>query len=310
MLFAIASSTASATTTLFTVDNLGNVAAPVSLISCGGVQTNANGVMSCTSDVRLKNVSGAFIDGLSSVMQINPETYSWKQGTPLYDGGVQYSGFIAQNIQQAVPEAISTTTAGFLQINTTTILATVVNAIKDIASIAGAFKDNLVAWLGNATNGIEDIFASGTIHAHQFCAQKSDGTEACVTGDQLATLLANSGQSSSAPSGGSAGQSVTTTNSTGTPPVIQINGANPAVISIGDRYSDLGATITSPQQDLDLGIKTFLNGALVSDIIIDTSLVATDTIDYVAADQNGLTSTSTRTVIVESASSATTTQPH
>jgi hypothetical protein len=34
-----------------------------------------------------------------------------------------------------------------------------------------------------------------------------------------------------------------------------------------------------------------------------TSAVATDTIDYVAADQNGLTSTTTRTVIIEASPS-------
>ena len=36
---------------------------------------------------------------------------------------------------------------------------------------------------------------------------------------------------------------------------------------------------------------------------LDTSQAATDTIDYVATDQNGLTSTSTRTVIIEAAPS-------
>jgi hypothetical protein len=44
----------------------------------------------------------------------------------------------------------------------------------------------------------------------------------------------------------------------------------------------VGATITGPQADLNLGIKTFLNGKLVSSIVLDTSSVATDTIDYVA----------------------------
>jgi hypothetical protein len=34
---------------------------------------------------------------------------------------------------------------------------------------------------------------------------------------------------------------------------------------------------------------------------IDTSTVATDTIAYVATDQSGLTSTSTRTVIIQAA---------
>jgi hypothetical protein len=96
------------------------------------------------------------------------------------------------------------------------------------------------------------------------------------------------------------GAASTTSN---TPPVIQVNGDNPAVIHVGDTYADLGATITGPQADLNLGIKTFLNGTLVSTIVLDTSSVATDTIDYVATDENGLTSTTTRTVIIEAAPS-------
>ncbi len=59
------------------------------------------------------------------------------------------------------------------------------------------------------------------------------------------------------------------------------------------------APITGPQADLNLGLKTFLNGTLVSNIVIDTSAVATDTIDYVATDSAGLTATSTRTIIIE-----------
>jgi len=62
-------------------------------------------------------------------------------------------------------------------------------AIQEIATISGTFEQNLIAWLASASNGIHDLFA-GTVHAHQFCAQKSDGTEVCVTGDQLAALLA------------------------------------------------------------------------------------------------------------------------
>ena len=37
--------------------------------------------------------------------------------------------------------------------------------------------------------------------------------------------------------------------------------------------------------------------------MIDTSQVATDTIDYVATDQDGLTATSTRTVLIEASPS-------
>jgi hypothetical protein len=96
-----------------------------------------------------------------------------------------------------------------------------------------------------------------------------------------------------------------------TPPTITINGDNPAIIEVGDSYADLGATVsdTGPGQagDANLGYQTFLNGTLVSNIVIDTSQVATDTIDYVVTDTDGLTATSTRTVIIEAATAATST---
>ncbi len=83
--------------------------------------------------------------------------------------------------------------------------------------------------------------------------------------------------------------------------MIQISGANPAIIQLGASYSDLGATITGPQADLNLDIATYLNGVAMSPITLDTSATATDMIAYVVTDQNGLTSTSTRTVIIEPA---------
>ena len=93
-----------------------------------------------------------------------------------------------------------------------------------------------------------------------------------------------------------------------TPPTITINGANPAIIQVGDSYADLGATVSDTGQgqagDTNLGLKYFLNGALVSNIVLDTSAVATDTIDYVATDTLGNTATSTRTVIVEAQASS------
>jgi Domain of unknown function (DUF5011) len=81
--------------------------------------------------------------------------------------------------------------------------------------------------------------------------------------------------------------------------VLQVNGDNPATIQVGTTYTDLGATITAPLADLNLGITTYVNGVPMNPVQIDTSTAATDTIDYVATDQNGLTSTSTRTIIIE-----------
>jgi hypothetical protein len=108
--------------------------------------------------------------------------------------------------------------------------------------------------------------------------------------------LTNSGNPDNAKS------SSATTSAEAQSPVIQINGDNPARVQVDSTYQDLGATITGPQADINLGVKTFLNGALVSDIVLDTSAAATDTVDYVATDPTGLTSTSTRLVVVDAAS--------
>ena len=136
----------------------------------------------------------------------------------------------------------------------------------------------------------------------KFCAKKSDGTTVCVNGDQLAALAsANQSGGSSTPPPSSSSNASTTSD---TPPVIQINGENPAILHVGASYADLGATITGPTADLNLGIRTYLNGAPVNTIQIDTTQVATDTIDYVVNDGNGLTATSTRTVIVRAPDSA------
>jgi hypothetical protein len=41
------------------------------------------------------------------------------------------------------------------------------------------------------------------------------------------------------------------------PPIIAINGDNPANVSVGLTYADIGATITGPQADLNLGIHLY-----------------------------------------------------
>ncbi len=57
---------------------------------------------------------------------------------------------------------------------------------------------------------------------------------------------------------------------------------------IGDSYAEFGATVTDTapdrREDTNLGYQTFLNGTLILNITIDTSQVATFTIDYVVAD--------------------------
>jgi hypothetical protein len=93
-----------------------------------------------------------------------------------------------------------------------------------------------------------------------------------------------------------------TISGTTTPPSINIQGDNPSIIHVGDAYTDLGAVVTD-NEGHDLSYRIFINGALSGNILIDTTQVATDTIDYVATDTWGNTATSTRTIIIEASPS-------
>ncbi len=174
-----------------------------------------------------------------------------------------------------------------------------------------ALKSALTSWLADSANGIGDLFAkdiyASNVTADTVTANKElcVGT-VCVTPAQFQAMVAAysqgapAGQASGSSSSGTA-SGTSSTPSTPTPPVISINGANPAMLDIGDTYSDLGATITGPQADTNLGISASVDGGAtttLSAIQIDTTTAGTHTITYSVTDQNGLTGTASRTVTV------------
>jgi hypothetical protein len=249
---------------------------------------------------------------LPALVTVNGTTTLTPDGTLF----LNYNGLIAPMVK-----SIQELDARIETIASTSAATTTPDALSFAQSFWVSIKSQITQWLANASNGIDQFFANvgnfHTVNTDKLCVNKSDGTRVCVTGDQLAAIL--SGQTASAAASQTVGgnsssnsSSTPTTISTSTTPttasdaapVISINGNNPATVKVGDSYADLGATITGPQADLKLGIKTFLNGTLTSNIMIDTTQVATDTIDYVATDTWDNTATSTRTVIVEASASA------
>jgi len=284
----------SASTTVFAVFDSGN--------------STYSGSIFQSSDQRLKtNVQSLDASSsLAAIEALNPVSYL-RLDQP---GTGENLGFIAQQVGNIFPELVSTTSAtaltpdGTLTLNYEGLIAPIVKAIQDIASISGDFKVNLIAWLANANNGIGKILA-GEVDTQKLCVGST-----CINQQQLTALLASQNAGSSGQGSDSSGVSATSTPDT--PPVIQINGDNPAIVQVSATYNDLGATITGPQADLNLGIETYLNGALTSPVQLDTSQPATDTIDYVVTDGEGNTATSTRTVIIQApsgpAAAATSTQ--
>ena len=142
---------------------------------------------------------------LAALAQLNPVSFYWKPDTER--GGQEQFGLIAQDVQKIFSNLVTTssptalTPDGTLSINYDGLIAPIIEAIQEITAIQSIFKANLIAWLGNAGNGILNLFAATVtaenVNAHQvtadqLCAKKADGTPVCVTGDQLQTVFGQS----------------------------------------------------------------------------------------------------------------------
>jgi len=170
----------------------------------------ANGTIQ-TSDARLKSNITDLNYGLSDILKLHPVSFTWsthpEQGTKL--------GFVAQEVQPIMPETVTVGDDAnhTLGITYTEFIPAIVKSIQDIAHVGGSFRDGVIAWLGDAGNGIDYLFARNVyatnVQAHmvtadELCAKKTDGTAVCVTGDQLAAVLSAVGAQGAPVSGSSA----------------------------------------------------------------------------------------------------------
>ncbi|HVQ36593.1 MAG TPA: tail fiber domain-containing protein, partial [Pyrinomonadaceae bacterium] len=84
------------------------------------------------SDERLKNIKGQFTSGLKAVMQLQPLRYEYKNDNALgLVSSGEHIGFGAQAVQRIIPEAVTSTSSGYLQVNNDPIIFTMLNAIKE-----------------------------------------------------------------------------------------------------------------------------------------------------------------------------------
>jgi hypothetical protein len=134
-LFTIGSSTPTATTTLFSINNVGSTT--IGLFStCSGstaLQTSAAGLIQCgavSSDARLKEGSA-----LPLLAKLTPITFHYKPDAKM--GSQEEAGFIAQDVQKLFPDAVETvqsktslTPAGELDIKPNDLLPYIVKAIQ------------------------------------------------------------------------------------------------------------------------------------------------------------------------------------
>lgn len=97
-----------------------------------GSLTSASGVITSSSDARLKQDIARYTVGLPEVLKLTPSMYRWneKSGIPMDRTHV---GFIAQDVEACMPLAVSYDGAdGMLGLSDRAILAAVVNAIQTL----------------------------------------------------------------------------------------------------------------------------------------------------------------------------------
>ena len=286
------------------------------------------GTITDVSDVRLKENITDFNGALGIVSSLQAKTYNMI-GDPESE-----VGFIAQDVQALFPGATSTIdpTNGYLGVSYVSLIPIISQAVKEMnlnlegiagtttplpgsasESFATAFftnlKTTLSAWLADAGNGITDIFAN-RVRTKEICVAKSDGTEFCATGDQLAAMAQNSSGSivtntgsgttttSTTPAatcsdgiqnqdetgidtGGVCAASDTSSTDSGldsTAPVITLTGEITINLNVGDTYTEQGATATD---NIDTSVAVIISGS------VDTATAGTYTIHYNASDTAG-----------------------
>lgn len=96
-----------------------------------GNLTSASGVITSSSDERLKDILGPLDYGLAEVLALKPIRYHWNaaSGIPTEP---EYGGFGAAQVEQWMPLAVSYGTNGMRGLNTTVILAAVVNGEQEL----------------------------------------------------------------------------------------------------------------------------------------------------------------------------------
>ncbi|MCE9517798.1 DUF5011 domain-containing protein, partial [Candidatus Nomurabacteria bacterium] len=252
-----------------------------SAYGAGTLVTDSSGNITASSDERLKDTQGQFTKGLEAIRGLNPILYKWNtlSGMEMTD---TYAGFSAQNVRDFIPEAVSTDSRGYYTLQDRPIMATAINAIKELdikVQSLPTFENPTLAikvaeflrGIAESGTAIVDFVRTQRVQTQELCIGDSSD-EVCVNKDQLRALL-----NGSSGGGGSTPIPEPSPEPTGdtTAPIITLVGDSVINLIVGDTYTELGATATD---DTDATIEVVVSGT------VDTATVGIYTITYTATD--------------------------
>lgn len=113
-------------------------------LSGSGTVTVASGVLSYTSDRRLKDISGEFTGGLDKIRELKTYKFTFKKDkikTP-------HVGVMAQDLQKVFPDAVTTDDNGFLMIRQDDMFYAMINSIKQLDELVQGVVRDVKALIG------------------------------------------------------------------------------------------------------------------------------------------------------------------
>jgi hypothetical protein len=111
----------------------------------GDIGADANGVLqAATSDMNLKNTIENSSFGLNEILLLNPVTFLYNDTNRKIDSDVKEVGFIAQDVFDIIPNAVSSTGTGDLQLDYRAITATLTKAIQEQQALIKALEQRII----------------------------------------------------------------------------------------------------------------------------------------------------------------------
>ncbi len=99
----------------------------------GTLVTDASGNVTASSDERLKTNIEGWNRGLDAILALKPREFNWSEASGL-DQSQKYVGLIAQEVLEAIPEAVGTDPQGMHSLSDRPIMMALVNSVKELAA--------------------------------------------------------------------------------------------------------------------------------------------------------------------------------
>ncbi len=146
-----------------------------------GCAISTGGVISCSSDARLKKNISDTQYGLDTLMSLRAVDYNWNHED---DGITKTAGFLAQEIEQIMPKLVMTDSNGFKQLNTIGLMPVLAKGIQELGNQSSA----VYPAGSNLEVGHIAEFSRGTTTTVEKASENAVGVVKTLTGG-LARLL-------------------------------------------------------------------------------------------------------------------------